>query len=192
MEILEAIRKRRAIRSFLDRPVERDLLSALVAAATQAPSAMNLQPWGFLIVQGKNEVKRLSDAAKAHLLRIVDPASPLAKYRDELSDPGFELFYGAPALIVVCARGAGSAGIVQPNEDCCLAAQDLMLAAVAQGLGSCWIGFSRPWLNQPAAKRALGLPADWSPVAPLAIGYPAEMPTPPGRHAPEIVWHPAA
>jgi len=192
MEVLEAIRKRRAIRSFLERPVTRDQLSALVAAATQAPSAMNLQPWGFLVVQGKNEVKRLSDAAKAHLLRVADSASPLAKYRDELSDSAFELFYGAPALIVVCAKGAGSAGIVQPNEDCCLAAQDLMLAAVAQGLGSCWVGFSRPWLNQPAAKKALGVPTDWSPVAPLAIGYPAETPAPPGRHAPEIVWQPAA
>jgi nitroreductase len=192
MEVLEAIRKRRAVRSFLDRPVERDLLNALITAAIQAPSAMNLQPWGFLVVEGKAEVKRLSDAAKAHLLRIVDPTSPLVKYRDELNDPAFELFYGAPAVIVVCARGAGSTGIVQPNEDCCLAAQDLMLAAVAQGLGSCWVGFSRPWLNQPAAKRTLGVPADWSPVAPLAIGYPADIPAPPGRHAPEIVWHPAA
>jgi len=192
MEVLEAIRKRRAIRSFQDRPVDRAVLSTLIAAATQAPSAMNLQPWGFLVVQGKEAVKRLSDAAKAHLLRTIDPASAVAKYRDELANPAFELFYGAPALVVICAKGAGMTGMIQPNEDCCLAAQDLMLAALAQGLGSCWIGFSRPWLNQPAAKRELGVPDDWSPVAPLAIGYPAEAPNPPGRRQPEIVWHPAA
>jgi nitroreductase len=112
------------------------------------------------------------------------PDSPLERYRTTLSAPSFDVFYGAPALIIISAtsREAGA------SEDCALAAQTLMLAAHALGLGTCWIGFARPWLNEPAAKAELGIPADHSPVAPIIVGHPRGNPELHPRREPEIIW----
>ncbi len=73
-------------------------------------------------------------------------------------------------------------------EDCSLAAQNLMLAAYAAGLGSCWIGFAQRWLGTPAGKAALALPASHVPVAPIIVGHPKSLPQPVPRKAPDIRW----
>jgi nitroreductase len=73
-------------------------------------------------------------------------------------------------------------------EDCALAAENLMLAAYAGGLGTCWIGFAQSFLNTPEGKNALGLPAAWVPVAPIIVGIPQAAPGPVLRKEPEIVW----
>ena len=73
-------------------------------------------------------------------------------------------------------------------EDCALAAENLMLAAYAAGLGSCWIGFAQSFLNTPEGKRALGLPAACVPVAPIIVGHPKAAPPAVARKAPEIRW----
>ena len=73
-------------------------------------------------------------------------------------------------------------------EDCALAAQNLMLSAHAAGLGSCWIGFAQSFLNTPAGKALLGLPAAWVPVAPIIIGHPKSASPAVPRKAPEIRW----
>jgi nitroreductase len=73
-------------------------------------------------------------------------------------------------------------------EDCALAAENLMLAAYAAGLGTCWIGFAPSFLDTPDGKRALGLPAPWVPVAPLIVGHPGAPPAPVPRKEPEIRW----
>lgn len=73
-------------------------------------------------------------------------------------------------------------------EDCALAAQNLMLAAYAAGLGSCWIGFAQSFLNTPEGKALLGLPSAWVPVAPIIIGYPKTTPDPVPRNEPLIRW----
>lgn len=74
------------------------------------------------------------------------------------------------------------------EQDCCLAAENLMLAAFAKGLGSCWIGFAEIWLRSPEGKKALGIPSEQVAVAPIILGYPGGNPVAPGRCAPEIVW----
>ena len=80
-----------------------------------------------------------------------------------LSDPEFNIFYHAPALIVITAAQPTDWAV----EDCALAAENLMLAAHAAGLGSCWIGFAQHWLGTPEGKTALGLPPSYSPIAPI-------------------------
>jgi nitroreductase len=63
-----------------------------------------------------------------------------------------------------------------------------MLAAHGAGLGTCWIGFARAWLDLPEGRKALSIPAHYIPVAPIAIGHPkTEMPLVPRRH-PDILW----
>ena len=76
----------------------------------------------------------------------------------------------------------------QAREDCCLAAQTLMLAAADAELGSCWVGFGRPWLNRPETRALLKLPRGYRVVAPIVMGYPVEWPPPHGRMAAEVHW----
>ena len=185
MDVKEAIYGRRAVRSFTAVPVVREDIKKVIAAAVQAPSAMNAQPWAFAVVTGRDTLKRCAESAKAHLLATLEQGAPLAKYRDMLADTAFDIFYGAPALVVVCAKPEG----LHAAEDCCLAAQNLMLAAHASNLGTCWIGFARPWLELDGTKKETGIPAAYAPVAPIILGHTRERPEPPPRKAPEIYWH---
>jgi nitroreductase len=139
MDVLEAIYKRRSIRKYQDRPVPRETICMLIRAAVQAPSALNLQPWSFLVVDDRRRLKAYSDRAKAHILETLDPKAPAGQLRDFLSDPGYNIFYSAPALIVVSTNSTSE----WVTEDGCLAAENLMLAAVGMGLGTCVIGFRR-------------------------------------------------
>jgi nitroreductase len=88
------------------------------------------------------------------------------------------------ALVVISAKAEGP-WIV---EDCALAAENLMLAAFAEGLGTCWIGFAQSYLNTAAGKAAIDAPAEWVQVAPIIVGHPAEAPAPVPRKPPEIRW----
>lgn len=184
MNLMQAIKGRRAVRSYVDRPVPRDVIRDLIDAAAAAPSAMNLQPWSFAVVEGAKRLAGMSTLAKRFLLSSSSADSSLVTHRASLEDPSFNIFYGAPCLIVVCARPPSR----QASEDCCLAAQNLMLAAHGRGLGSCWIGFSRPWLELPQTRASLGLLPDQIPVAPIIIGEPTSLPKPPERHRPAIIW----
>ena len=87
-------------------------------------------------------------------------------------------------LILICGAEKGP-WIV---EDCALAAENLMLAAHAHGLGSCWIGFAQGFLNMPAGKALLGLSAACVPVAPIIVGRARSTPAPVPRKEPTIHW----
>ena len=184
MELMEAIRGRRAVRDFKPDRIERSRIEDVIAAGAQAPSAMNMQPWLFAVIQGVDVLRGYSDRAKAHLLATMGTDSTIAAYRDHLVDPGFNIFYGAPAAIVVCARTQATQAI----EDCCLAAQNLMLAAWGVGLGTCWIGFARPWLSLPETITELRLPPTSVPVAPIVLGTPRSLPGATQRRPAEVIW----
>ncbi|MGA8098365.1 MAG: nitroreductase [Candidatus Cybelea sp.] len=181
IEVLNAIYNRRAIRRYTAEPVGREVLEELVNAAIQAPSARGLQPWGFAVVMGSELVKNYSARAETYLCDLLD--GPFPHPIRGLCD-GTDIFHGAPALVVVCATSEDS----RAAEDCCLAAQNLMLAAFATGLGSCPIGLARPWLSLAATKSALGIPQEWRPVFPIVVGFPDDEPENHGRRTPEIVW----
>ncbi len=181
MDLMEGLRSRRAVRDYTDEALDRQTVEALIAAAITAPSAMNLQPWAFAVVLGAKRLHEHGAAAKRFAQAQFAGVPALAAH---LADPNFAIFYGAPALVVVCARDAQP----QSAEDCCLAAQNLMLAAHAAGLGTCWIGLARPWLNDPATKSALGIPAEHRPVAPIILGRRRSLPAPTPRAPAQIVW----
>src|SRR5450755_1003467 len=170
MDVLTAIEERRAVRSYGEAAVDRKTIERLIRAAVQAPSARDLEPWAFVVFEGRERLRRFSDEAKRELLRGPEAGSS-PEVRTRLTDPAFDIFYGAPVLIVTCATSPAS----QAAEDCCLAAQNLMLAAHANGLATCPIGFARPWLNLPATKRGLGIAADLVPVFPLILGHAGEL-----------------
>jgi nitroreductase len=105
-------------------------------------------------------------------------------FSEILNDPNFDIFYHAPALILIPTV----AHIPWAVEDCALAAENLMLAARGAGLGTCWIGFAQGFLATSEAKTLLKLPAAYRPVAPIIVGHPKSPPPPVPRKEPEIRW----
>lgn len=184
MNLQDAITGRRSVREYADDAVDEPTIRRLIAAAILAPNAVNQQPWTFTIVRERNRLDRLSRQAKAHMLATMPAGVRSAQFQSLLGDPNLDIFHGAPALIVISANAPGP-WIV---EDCSLAAENLMLAAFAEGLGTCWIGFAQSYLNTSTGKAVLGLPEAWVPVAPIVVGRPKAWPTPSPRLEPETRW----
>lgn len=184
MDILEAIYHRRAIRAFTSEPVDKQIIETLIDAAVHAPNALDKQRWAFVIVRDRALMQRISAEAKALTLKTVGSNPDFRPFTDMLSSPDLNIFYDAPALVLICATQDDRF----VEQDCCLAAQNLMLAAYDKGLGTCWIGFAEAWLNQPMAKKELGIPVTFRPIAPIIVGYPQMQPIAPERHQPDIVW----
>lgn len=184
MDINEAITGRRSVREYTAEAVDERTIRHLIDAAIHAPNAVNQQPWTFTVLRGQNMLDQVSRDAKSHMLATA-PSSPHSNHiRLMLNDPNFHIFYHAPVLILISAIAQGH-WIV---EDCALAAENLMLAAFAAGLGTCWIGFAQSFLNTSEGKSALGLPSDWVSVAPIIVGHPKVAPQPVPRKEPEIRW----
>jgi nitroreductase len=184
MDLDEAIYGRRSVREYTSEAVDEQTIRRLIDAAVNAPSATNEQPWTFTVVRDRALLDQISRDAKTYMLPTL-PAGPQAeRYRLMLSDPQFHVFHHAPVLIVISGIRQGT----YIAEDCALAAQNMMLAAFGQGLGTCWIGFSQGYLNTPEGKQALGIPETWMPGAPIIVGHPKMMPAPVARKEPEIRW----
>jgi len=184
MDLSEAIRGRRAVREYTQAAIDAEMIRHLISAAVQAPSAVNGQPWTFTVVRDQDILNRISRDAKSHMLATM-PAGPHADhFASMLSDANFHIFYHAPVLILISALAQGPWII----EDRALAAENLMLAAFAAGLGTCWIGFAQSFLNTSEGKKTLGLPAAWVPVAPIIVGHPKIVPPPVPRREPQIRW----
>ena len=144
--VFDAILARRSIRRYLDRPVPRAHVDLLLRAAMAAPSACNLQPWAFIVVDAPETLTRLKDAA---------------------AEQGN---YNAPLAIVVC----GVSGHIPWDgegwrQDCGGAAQNIMLECVELGLASVCIG----GFDEDALRRLLELPDGVEPMCIIEIGYPA-------------------
>jgi nitroreductase len=184
MDFMEALQTRRAIRAYTEAPVDTASVTALIAAAIEAPSAMNQQPWSFVVVRNRDLLDRISIESKRHMLRTTPAGLAPHHFRAMLEDPTFDIFYHAPVLVVI----VGIADDPWTTIDCALAAQNMMLAARAAGLGSCWIGFAQGWLATPEGKAALGLSADQIAVAPIIIGHPAAEPAHVPRQPPKVRW----
>ena len=184
MDLKEAIYSRRATREFTSETVDEKTLRVLIDAAIQAPSAVNAQPWSFCVVRDKALLAGISLDAKAYMVKSAPLGLVSHHFNQILNDPSFDIFYHAPALVVICTV----ADMPWAVEDCALAAENLMLAAHAAGLGTCWIGFAQGFLGTPDGKAALKIPPAYKPIAPIIIGYPKSTPAPVPRKEPEIRW----
>ena len=145
---------------------------------------MNEQPWHFTVVTDAALLDEISRRSKAWMLQGVDALQRPGHFRDLLADPQFHIFYHAPALVVISVPHEGQ----WREEDCALAAQNLMLAAQDQKLGTCWIGFAQGWLNTEEGHGVLELPRQSRVVAPIIVGHPRSEPPPVPRKPPVITW----
>lgn len=150
MSILDVLKRRRSIRKYQTKPIEKDKLLKLLEAARLGPSAANMQPCQFIVVTAKEMREKLR-----------------ASYKNDW-------FVNAPVIIVGCAKPKEAWRRRDKEEywkvDVAIAMQNLILAAAEAGLGTCWIAA----FDEKSAKKALDIPKDVRVVAMTPLGYPDE------------------
>jgi nitroreductase len=185
MSVMDAIYRRRAVRSYTGQPVGKDTIRNLLNAAVWAPTAVHEEPWAFAVIEDKEIMKRLSDQAKESMNELERSLHVAGRPMSTHFTPPDNIFYNAPALVVIYGKPMGAFVVA----DCWLAAQNLMLAACAMGLGTCVIGLAVPALNTPEWKKKLGVPNEMTAFAPIVVGAPDGVTPPTSRKEPQIlVW----
>ena len=181
METLDAIRTRRSIRKFSDRPVEPERLRQVLEALQQAPSWANMQCWRFVVVKEPAIKARISE------LSYVEAFFATRGYK---SNPAQEALAEAPVVIVACGV-PGESGDLRGQQyymtDVGIAAENLMLAAHSLGLGSVFVGV----FDEEKLAELLNIPPEVRIVGLFPLGYPREEPKagPPRKPLEEIVFH---
>jgi nitroreductase len=171
VDTLEAIFSRRSRRNFHDRVVEPEKLAILLKAAMYAPSAMNEQPWQFIVIDDRTLFEQI--------MHVYPYAGMLAS---------------APLAILVCGDLSLEKAPGNWVLDCSCASQNLLLAAHAIGLGAVWSGIYPEQDRMRALSAMLKLPERVLPLALIAVGYAVgEVPAAPKRFSPDRVrlndWH---
>ena len=185
LSVMNAIQHRRSVRDFTSQSIDKSVIQMLLDAAVLAPTAMHEEPWSFAVIQDKMILDRLSESAKklAHNAAQGSDTDQSKHTLHVVDKPDFHVFYNAGTLIVVYSKLPGSFVVA----DCWLAAENLLLAAYAQGLGTCVIGFAVSALNTPEWKAKLKIPAEMTAIAPMIVGVPAGLTPPVSRKPPEII-----
>ena len=185
MTIFETILARRSVRRYKARRVDRTTVSILLEAAVHAPTAIHQEPWAFVIVQDKQLLQKLSGQAKPLFMAEAKEIGleHAGHSFDIFKVPDFNIFYNASTLILICGKTTAPSF----EADCWLAAENLMLAACAMGLGTCVIGSALLALNTPETKIALNIPENFIAVAPIVVGYPDDEIAPVIRKNPIIL-----
>jgi nitroreductase len=159
MEVFDAIKKRRSIRKYLDKPVLKDAIVDLLEAARLAPSAYNAQPWKFLVVNNKKVIDGLKKE------------SVFAK----------DFVYTAPVIVICCGVVENYPARAKDNfnlrelalGDISIASQNLVLRATELGLGTCYIGL----LDREKLKKILKIPDNYIIPYVISVGYHGEEPS---------------
>jgi nitroreductase len=182
----EAILARRSVRSYAPDVLDRNTINTLLEAAVRAPTAMHEEPWAFVIVQDHALLQRLSDQAKPIFVEEVRHRNShgVSHSFDHFTRPDFNIFHGADTLIIICAKPSSQFA----SADCWLAAENLMLAASAIGLGTCVIGSSVAALNIHKVKAELGIPDEYTAIAPVVVGVPSGETQATSRKEPKILF----
>jgi len=181
METLEAIRTRRSVRKFSDRPVEPEKLQAVLEAARQAPSWANMQCWRFVVVEDQATKAQISS------LSFVEAYFGPKGYK---SNPAQKALAEAPVVIVACGEPTQS-GELRGQQyyltDVGIATQNLMLAAHDLGLGTVFVGV----FDEEQLGELLGIPPELRIVGLFPLGYPREEQKagPPRKPLDEIVHY---
>ena len=181
MELSEAIRTRRSVRKYLDKPVEDEKLNTVLEAVRQSPSWANLQCWKMVVVKDPETKEKISD------LSYVESYFSPKGYK---ANPSKKALAEAPVVIVLCAEPSQSGNIwgqAYYLVDCGIAAQSLMLAARDQGLGSVFVGV----YDEVKVKGMLGIPQNVRVVGLFPVGYPVDEAKagPPRKALDEIVFN---
>lgn len=161
--VLENIHSRKSVRQYTSEPVSQADVETMLRAAMAAPTAVNFQPWRFVVINERENLDALSEKL------------PYAK-----------MLQSAPLAIVVCGETLWMGGNENPfwAQDCSAATQNILLAAEALGLGAVWTAAYPDEMRCEAISSTLGLPSTVKPLCVIPIGHPA------GDDQPKDKWKP--
>jgi nitroreductase len=156
METLEAIKTRRSIRKYKDKAIPDDILKELLEAGMSGPTGGNGKPWQFIVINNPEILQKIPDAPS-----------------------GASFAPNAPLAILVCGDLEKYLGLPEKFLDvwvidCSIAAQNILLAAQAKGLGAVWTGVYPMEERINGLKTLLELPKNIIPLVLIVTGYPAE------------------
>jgi nitroreductase len=157
-QFLHLVENRESVRSYTSTPVEHEKIQRILETARLAPSACNAQPWTFIVVDNPEIKNKLADAtstkviglnhfakqAPVHIVIVMEPANLTSRFGSMVKQKHFPLL------------------------DIGIAAEHICLAAVAEGLGTCMIG----WFDEPAVRKLLSIPTKSRPILIITLGYP--------------------
>jgi nitroreductase len=161
MDVLQAIKERRSIRQYSEEAISEDQISQILEAGRWAPSRGNSQPWKFIVLNDEQIRKELAEVI------------PTGKFIAQ-----------APQGIAIVVDPKVSK---HPEQEGAAAIQNILLAAHALGLGTCWISVRGTDWEETAAK-VLGIPDEAWLISVVSIGYPAEAPEKPRKGLDEITF----
>ena len=198
METLAAIKKRRSIRQYQPHPVEEEKVMAVLEAARWAPSAVNGQPWDFIVVREPEVRQRLVELILGAHRTVFSQAStePVSGSQlDQRMQDVYSSLPQAPVYVVVCLHRKRAyvkqeydqGAFLFDVESVAAAMENLLLAAADQGLGTCWMG--APLFTEADIKGLMGIPDDVTIFGVTPLGYPAEDPGPRPRDPLPAIVH---
>ena len=151
MEFMELVRSRRSIRKYEPKEIPEEKLANILEAARLAPSAGNRQAWKFIVIREKEMKAKVAEACSK------------------------QLWMGDASVIIVgCWLSMPDAGDIRLARDATIAMEHIVLAAVNEGLGTCWIGANEERVN--ALRPLLQIPPEVGVNGSITIGYPAAQP----------------
>jgi len=166
---------RRSIRIYKKQPVDREILADIIDTARYAPTAVNLQPVNWLVIQDAGDVNRLAGLVIDWMRSVIREDPKLAKglgmerFVSDWEKGEDRICRGAPHLIITHAPSAIGAS----QSSCIIALTCMELAAFSKGLGACWAGFFTRAANAcPSIMEALNLPEGHEVFGAMMIGYP--------------------
>ena len=160
MDALQALKTRRSVRSFTDKPIPREMLEDIVDCGRLAATAINIQPWEFIVIT--------DDATRAKVADATDHGKFIAD--------------ASACIAVFCEDGK------YYLEDGCAATQNILVAACALGVGTCWIAGDKKDYARDVGD-LLGVPHTHRLISLIAMGYPTEPPVQRPKRPLEEVLH---
>jgi len=171
--VIEAIKKRRSVRLYEPKPVPRDVINTIIEAGNLAPSTYPFQPWRFVVVEDPEFKQKLVQTIEPIRKKSVegmketlpDMYEKAMRLYEAMPEPKDLIYHSAPVIIFVI----GPAGHA---VSCALACENIMIAAVSLGLGSCYVGFGAMVNSNADAVQALELKDNERIYGPIVLGYP--------------------
>jgi nitroreductase len=181
--VLKAIKERRSIRYYKPDSPSKELIEKVIDAGNWAPSAGNLQPWRFVLIEEKNLRGRLSELALPKWKSVMETLKKDEPERYEIHSKHMDrkdpVCYSAPVILFV----------IRPSITyCSLACENMMLVAHSLGLGCCYVGWGALVIEEPEAIEILDLKKGENVIGPIVLGYPEKYPKAPHKKEAKVKW----
>ena len=171
--VIEAIKKRRSVRLYEPKPIPRDVINTIIEAGNLAPSTYPFQPWRFVVVEDPEFKQKLVQTIEPIRKKSVegmketlpDMYEKAMRLYEAMPEPKDLIYHSAPVIIFVI-------GPTGHAVSCALACENIMIAAVSLGLGSCYVGFGAMVNSNVDVVQALELKDNERIYGPIVLGYP--------------------